>query len=274
MLGGGYSSKKELPDIISKAPRPLLFAHRGVVDKHFENSQGAIRDALIKGFTAVELDVQFSADSTFFLHHDRNIKLPDNSYITANEIKISENPIMTHLKKESISFLIHIPSLSECTDPFKSKLIFYFDMKRYGHDSVFDLAHDIAEFIKENNLHKTAMVASAHFWFISYLEYTNPEIITVMEGINTEHPWLYNLIPKNFKSDMIASRQATINDNFIQWLKDNDMLSRYIVYHGDETNFQNTLDMGIEMFIVDYAPYLDRYLKPDSSFLHRRRDTK
>jgi len=267
IIGGGYSAKEELPIIISKAPRPLLFAHRGVVDKHSENSRGAIRDALEREFPAVELDIQYSADSLFFLYHNREIKLIDGSIVTADDIIISDNPMsINYGHPKPLSF--KIPSLIDITDSYKFKLIFYFDMKRYGHDSIFDLARDIAKFIEEHNLYETALVASAHFWFITYLEYTNPEIITVMEGIDTENPWLYNLIPKNFKPDMIASRQATINDDFIQWLKDNDMLSSYIVYHGDESNIQNTLDMGIEMFIIDYAPYLDRYLKPDSSTLY------
>lgn len=270
VLGGGFGPKEDLPLVISILERPALFAHRGV---NSENNKRALRDALGKGFPAVELDVQFSSDSIFFLHHDKKIKLPDNTFTTAEEVSISDNPIITQIDEESLNVLTRIPSLIECVEPYKYKLIFYFDMKRYGHDSFFDLARDIAAFINTHNLNETALVASAHLPFITYLEYTHPEIITVMEGIDTEHPWLFNLFPKKFKPDMIASRQATINDDFVEWLKDNDMLSRYIVYHGDESTFQNDLDRGIEMFIIDYAPYLDKYLKPDSSQIQLRKKT-
>lgn len=268
IIGGGFGSKDELPSVITTMERPILFAHRGVVGNYAENTVESIKESLVKGFSAVEFDLQYSSDSLFFIHHNKKIKFIDGSTVTADEIKVNNKPISTYYG-ESIPFTFKIPSLLESIEPYKFKLIFYFDMKRYGHDSVFDLAKDIAEFIKEHDLEQTALVASAHIWFISYLEYTNPEIITVLEGIDTEKPWLYNLIPKKFKPDMIASRQATINDKFIQWLKDNEMLSRYIVYHGDESTFQSDLDMGIEMFIVDYKPYLDKYLKPDTSIMQK-----
>lgn len=271
VLGGGFGSKDEMPSVITSLNRPLLFAHRGVPGFHKENSKTAVEQAIEKKFPGLETDIQFSTDSLFFLCHDKLIKLEDSSEVSAKEVYIKNNPIYL---SSSDSLIDQICSLSSIVEPYKFKLIFYFDMKRYGHDSVFDLARDISNFIKEHNLQQTCMVASAHVLFISYLEYTNPEIITVMEGIDTEHPWLYNLFPKKFKPDMIASRQATINDEFIQWLKDYDMLSRYIVYHGDESTFQTDLDKGIEMFIVDYEPYLNNYLKPDSSYLDRRRKNK
>ncbi len=271
IIGGGFGAKEELPTVISGADRPLLFAHRGVTTNFPENSQGAVVEAISKRFPAVELDVQFSADSFFFAHHDKKIYYANNTYLTADVLKVSDVSIPVDHNPVLVNKKTRVPKLLSLTVPFKYQLIFYFDMKRYGHDSVFDLAHDIAAFIKGHNLQQTTMVASAHVVFISYLEFTNPEIITVLEGIDTEHPWLYNLIPTKFRSDLIASRQATINDDFIQWLKDNNMLSRYIVYHGDESNFQSTLDMGIEMFIVDYKPYLDSYLYPDKSILYNEK---
>jgi len=274
IIGGGYGSKEELPSVISSLERPVLFAHRGVGSNFTDDNPRAVINALAKGFSAVELDVQSSADTIFFTHHDREIKISNSMSYTAEEIYLSDKPVPVDQRVKSILLKMSVSPLSNCIEPYKYKLIFYLDMKRYGHDSVFDLAKDIAAFIKEHNLEQTCLVASAHVVFIAYLEYTNPEIITVLEGINTKHPWLYNLIPKKFKPDMIASRQAMINDDFVHWLKNNNMLSRYIVYHGDESTFQNDLDRGIEMFIVDYAPYLDRYLNPDSSYSVRRRNTK
>ena len=274
VIGGGFGPKEDLPLVISTMERPILFAHRGVGSNYSENNERAIRNTLARGFPAVELDVQFSADSIFFTHHDKDIKLSVNSYITAEEIKLSDKPVSPDQRGKQLSIKMSVSTLSNCIEPNKYKLIFYLDMKRYGHDSVFDLAKDISSFIREHKLQQTCMVASAHVLFITYLEYTNPEIITVMEGIDTENPWLFNIIPKKFKPDMIASRQAMINDEFVQWLKDNNMLSRYVVYHGDQSTFPNDLDRGIEMFIVDYEPYLDDYLTPDSSLLQTRRKTK
>ena len=263
IIGGGFGPKKDLPLVISIKERPLLFAHRGVAGFHKENSEIAVEQAIEKKFPGLEIDIQFSADSLFFLCHDKLIRLEDGSEVSAKEVYIKSNPVYLN---SNDSLIDQICTLSSIVESYKYKLIFYLDMKRYGHDSIFDLARDIANFITEHNLQQIALIASAHVLFITYLEYTNPDIITVMEGIDTEHPWLYNIIPKKFKPDMIASRQATINDEFIQWLRDNDMLSRYIVYHGDEANFKSSLDKRIEMFIVDYEPYLDRYLKQDKKY--------
>ncbi|MDA8425891.1 MAG: glycerophosphodiester phosphodiesterase [Treponema sp.] len=56
-----------LPD----APRPLVFAHRGLSLRAPENTMAAFRLALAEGVRGIELDVRLSADNRPVVIHDR-----------------------------------------------------------------------------------------------------------------------------------------------------------------------------------------------------------
>lgn len=263
IVGGGWGDKAALPPAIINAARPLLFAHRGVTALYPGNSLGAINEAARLGFPGLELDLQFSADSQFFVYHDPIFIGTDGDSVTAGTLTADE--LRSHrLSFEGTPSDQAVPLLSDVVRIHGDRFLYYLDMKRHGHDDIFRLAHDIASFIKKFRLYDRVLVASAQVWFITYLEYTDPQIMTVLEGISTDYPWLLSLIPRDFKPDFIASRQATINDDFVQWLIETGMIKRYIVYHSDEGTFQPTLDLGVEMFIVDYDSQLDQYLAPDA----------
>lgn len=54
--------------------RPLLFAHRGGLSHHPENSLAAFKDALTQGVDALETDAWITADDVIVLDHDGFLK--------------------------------------------------------------------------------------------------------------------------------------------------------------------------------------------------------
>ncbi|HUW41632.1 MAG TPA: glycerophosphodiester phosphodiesterase [Rectinemataceae bacterium] len=57
--------------ILPDAPRPLVFAHRGLSVRAPENTMAAFRLALAEGVPGIELDVRLSADNRPVVIHDR-----------------------------------------------------------------------------------------------------------------------------------------------------------------------------------------------------------
>jgi len=262
IVGGGLGDKEPLPDRLAQMPRPILFIHRGVTGDFPENSMGAIDQALQCDFQAVEVDLQFSADSQFFLFHDFATNRLTGLDNIASELTIDELQ-QYPLRSGSGDSDERIPTLADVIERYGDDLLFYFDMKRHGHNSVVDLADDIAGFIEEHDLFENAIVASAHFGFITYLEYNHPRVMTVLEGIDPDVPWLVSWLPRKFRTDFIASRHATVTDDFLKWLQKSGMTERYIVYHVDETKLNATPTWEFEMLMIDQQHSADGICKPE-----------
>ena len=263
-IGGGLGQKAALPTSFGSVNKPLLIAHRGAVDLSPENSLGAIGQAVERGYRAVEIDIQYSADSQFVVCHE--IDAGDLLGIAGKIAELSVDQLQQQpvVFKGELSDQV-IPTLAEVFDLHGDTLLFYLDMKRWGHDDFFTLGDDIARFIKERDLTDRVIIASAHVWFIAWLEYTHPELVTILEGFPTENPWVWSLVPLRFKADMIASREVLITEKFARWLRESKMSSRYIPYHVRPERVPQLLDWGIEMLMVDDSEFYDSLLpvKPE-----------
>ncbi len=260
IIGGGWGDKPPLPDPLAHARRPLLLAHRGATADYPENSMGAFAAADSLGFRAIELDIQFSADSQFVVLHDHDTKRMTGFEANSSTLTVAQLDAHPLLFDGQPSDQV-IPRLEDVVDRFGGKFIFYFDMKRYGHDSKIKLAHDIATFIDRHNLYGSVIVASAYVPFIAWLEYNYPKVVTSMEGIDPDDPWLYFWLPTKFRTDLVSSRYATLSPHMLAWLNESGMNERYITYHIEGDSLDAALNHGIEMFIIDYTPGLDSLLQ-------------
>ncbi len=265
-LGGGFGEKPALPMTLQTMNRPILISHRGATGQSMEfpeNTLTAFANAKTRGYRWIELDIQYSADSQFVVFHDKlgGSELPS--------IEIVSEATVSQLKNQPIVIFADptkhtIPTLNEVITQFDTSLFYYFDMKTHGHSSVIALADDIAEFIGKHNLTDNAFVASHRVAFIAYLEYAHPEIITVLEGFNSQMASTLDYLPQNFKPDMIAGYQSTLDDSLVSFLRDSKMIQRYIAFHVDTANLRQTLDWGIQYIMVDDGAYVDSLLELQS----------
>jgi glycerophosphoryl diester phosphodiesterase len=244
---GGFGSKPIKPLFSDPADSALLFAHRGVVENFPENSLESIGEAKRLGFRAVEFDLRKSADDDFILFHDPETDRMLGKGLNINKISTSELddfPLIQNGKPGKY----FIPTLEEVLDQHSADFIFYFDLKLSG----FKEADQIVEIIRKYNIENRVIVASADALFVFYVEYKYPEIITALEGFNAGKEWIYPLIPKNLRPDFLSGFLNRIDENHVEWLRKNELLSRRIVYGIDSSNFISAKSMGIKHMIMDY----------------------
>jgi glycerophosphoryl diester phosphodiesterase len=250
-IEGGFGERQESALATKYAGSQVLFAHRGVVDKHPENSREAIALAKKKGFRGLEVDIRKSADGEFIVFHDENCSrllglnanVEDLTTAQIKKFKLLIN------KDTSASTVL---TLNEMLDEFKNDFIFYFDLKL---KNVID-ADELVHLIETYDLSQSVIIASTSAPVVLHLEYHYPAIITALEGLDAGKEWMYFLIPKNLKPDFISGFASKVNEKHISWLKEKKLLNSRIIYGVDSSNYQQVVDLGIKNMILDYYPEL------------------
>lgn len=265
IIGGGYGDKPPLPDHLLSAGAPLLIAHRGAHSEPGsytgipDNSAAAIIRAMRRGYHWIEVDVQYSADSVFFLLHDFDGSRLLRSDIRPSELsfaEISENTITSN----NISTDEHVISLDSAVALIGDSAHLYLDMKGYGHESSTEQARDIAAYLERHDLTSRVIVASPDILFISYLEWRNPEIVTLLERFRPPSATFVQWLPRGFRPDMYANYYRHITPALVEKLTECDLMDRFVVFHTDSVSFFDAYEWGAMRFMVDDGAYLDEFL--------------
>jgi glycerophosphoryl diester phosphodiesterase len=272
-VGGGFGDKPPLPIKLQTASRPVLISHRGVTVAKVntptdsivyqsapENTLQAFVNAKARNYRWIELDIQYSADGQFIVFHDKygGAELP---YVGAvSELSVGE--LQAHKLVASGELTDYaIPTLDGVISRFDTTMLYYFDMKKHGHTSIFKLADDIAEFIEQRGIQQRTFVASHRVAFISYLEFAHPKINTVLEGFNQQVADAIEYVPRKFKPDMLAGYQAALNEYLVLNLRESGWIQRYVAFHVDSMNLSQTLGWGIQYIMLDDGEYVDSLLE-------------
>ena len=259
IVGGGFG-EKQLPNY-PVFTKPLFFAHRGVVAPQIvENTKSSIQHARQLNFNAVEFDIQQTADGIFVLYHDKDGDRLLNKDIIISQLNYADLKNFYLYDIDSSKTILSLTTLNEVFEKNKDSIYYYLDMKGHGRKSYFTLGDEIFKKIQKHKLEANILVASASILFIAHLEFYYPQINTVLEGFNKGKEWIYYWIPKNFRPDFVSSFAQNIDENHIEWLKENNLLDRKIVYGVDETNYEKMKQFGISKMIIDYGIYLDKDL--------------
>lgn len=246
-LFGGYGKKNINPGLDIPPESSIVFAHRGVVDLYPENSLESIGEAKRREFRAVEFDIRKSAEGDFILFHDIDCRRMLGAGFDIEDVPAANLKVFP-LFQNGKATTCYVPMLKDVLERHHADFIFYFDMKLTG----FKEADQIVEVIRNYGIVNSTIVASADLVFTLYIEYKYPEIITALEGFNAGKEWAYNLFPKNLKPDYLSGFLNKVDDNHIQWLKKEGLLSRRIVYGVDSSNFRLAEAMGLRHIILDY----------------------
>ncbi len=213
LLGGFGKKSLAFKDSIGEEDPVLFFAHRGASAYYPENSLKGIEESKKRGFHATEVDIMKSSDNDFIVFNDENIS-------TVKELLNNE----------------------------KHNRLFYFDMKL----SSFKDADRITKIVNDQKRARSVIVASSDIFFVFYMEYHYPEIVTALEGFNSGKEWTYYLMPKDLRPDFISSFAINADQDHIEWLKRNELMDRQIVYGVDTRNINLVLKEGFKNIIIDY----------------------
>jgi glycerophosphoryl diester phosphodiesterase len=248
VAGGGLSPR--LDDTFAwPADSVLLFAHRGAVVGVPENSEASVAEALKLGFPAVEIDVRKTRDHQLALFHGntgRTMLGVDAQFRDLTLAQAREHKLRLEGKGTTNS----VPTLREVFQEFGTSLRFYLDMKNKG----FRDADDIVALIDEFGLYDRTILASVDPLFVAYVEHKYPRVNTALERFDFFQVWLYRLTPKRWKPDFLSGMARKVTPAHVEWLKQEHLLSKRIVYDADGTNYDWAVKFGITKAIVDYEP--------------------
>ncbi len=258
VIGGGWGSK-DIPVTHQFYQGTLsLVAHRGVSDQAPENTLASAARAQELGFKFIELDIKQSKDSLFYLFHDRD---GHRLFGTNNPLKgytLSELQQMP-LLHQGLPSDYRVPSWEEFNRQFSDELIFYIDVKRHGNYNYTLLADQITKILTEAGLTDQSMVGS-DFLFTAYLEFRFPELHTVFTGPGDWSIVFYKWIPKKFRPDFIISYAEEVTDWHLQWLNQNKLINRRMLYGIDKNNYHKVRKWGIPYLVVEYDPVMQQDL--------------
>lgn len=260
IIGMPSTTFASLPDTITSHAAPLLIAHRGATISQPENTIASIQSAVDRGFSAVEIDIQFSVDGEFFLLHDRDTRRAFGIDRVASEMTIAELQSYRILDLGEPTEEI-VPTLDSVMSQFSDRLIFYFDIKGHGHSNKIRLADDIAQFIKRRELQDRVMVGTHVYWLALYMKSVHPEILTVLETAGRTGIRLLRFMPQRIRPDLLADYQNKTSGSFASWIGDEGLSGRFVIFHVDESNFKRSLSLGYGLIMVDDGLYLDSILR-------------
>jgi glycerophosphoryl diester phosphodiesterase len=243
-----YNSKETVNLIaLQQKDSLLLFAHRGVTTHFPENSHGALASARQKGFKAIEIDIQQTANGDLVLFHDEDGKRLLNINSNIDEMhtrEIKKHPLIFNNKKSS-SFVL---TLDEIFKLYHDDFIIYLDVK-VDDTRVF---REIAKAIHQHGLTESVVVASSSTTCIFYIEYFYPAIHTALEGFHAGKEWVYHSIPKRLQPDFYSGSYKKVTPGHIRWLHQKDVMKKRIVYDVDSSNYQVAVQAGFKNIIMDY----------------------
>ncbi len=244
LVGGGFGSKMTPTrlDAIDTA----WFAHRSGAGVFPENSMEGVQRAFHLDYTGVELDVRATADEQFVLFHDDGCMR-----LLGFEGRMDEHTLAElqryDLRLRGVASNCKVPTLDAVLAAFGDSLLFYLDVK------VTSLAQAdaIASIIERHHAIDNVFVASSSIPFIAWLEFRHPEVNTVLEGFDRGEEWTWFAFPRKFRPDLLSSFAFETDSAQIDWLRENGLLQRKIVYGLDPAALQRARSLGLSRFIVD-----------------------
>ena len=239
-------NKDEDKDHDFKTNDKMLFAHRGLAE-FAENSWQGFKQSQTLGFNSIECDVQFTKDNKLIIFHDKNAKRLLGIDQNIEDLMWSqiEAKAIIHNNEISDQYVLSLDELLRLSSDFQ---YLYLDFKTTDKT----IADSLLVLIEKHQAHERVLLADANILFLAYLKHKVPQIKTVLEGFNKGKEWTYYLIPTSLKPDYFASFLSEVNDKHIQFLNEQNLLPRKVVYGINKSNYQQAIDMGLMHLIMDY----------------------
>ena len=224
----------------------MLFLHRGLAE-FAENSWQGFKQSQTLGFNSIECDVQFTKDNKLIIFHDKNAKRLLGIDQNIEDLMWSqiEAKAIIHNNEISDQYVLSSDELLRLSSDFQ---YLYLDFKTTDKT----IADSLLALMEKHQAYDRVLLADANILFIAYVKHKVPQIKTVLEGFNKGKEWTYYLIPTSLKPDYFASFLSEVDDKHLQFLNEQNLLPRKVVYGINKSNYQQAIDMGLMHLIMDY----------------------
>ncbi len=224
----------------------MLFAHRGLAE-FAENSWQGFKQSETLGFNSIECDVQFTKDNKLIIFHDKNAKRLLGIDKNIEDLMWSEIEAKAIIHNNEISeqYVLSLDELLRLSSDFQ---YLYLDFKKTNKT----IADSLLVLMEIHQAYERLLIADANILFLGYLKHKMPQIKTVLEGFNKGKEWTYYLMPSSLKPDYFASFFTEVDDKHLQFLNEQNLMPRKLVYGINKSNFQQAVNMGLKHLIIDY----------------------
>ena len=224
----------------------MLFAHRGLAE-FAENSWQGFKQSQTLGFNSIECDVQSTKDNKLIIFHDKNAKRLLGIDQNLEDLMWSqiEAKAIIHNNEISEQYVLSLDELLRLSSDFQ---YLYLDFKTTNKT----IADSLLVLMEIHQVYERLLIADANILFLAYLKHKMPQIKTVLEGFNKGKEWTYYLIPSSLKPDYFASFFSEVDDKHLQFLNEQNLMPRKVVYGINKSNFQQAVNMGLKHLIIDY----------------------
>ena len=224
----------------------MLFAHRGL-DEFAENSWQGFKQSQNLGFNSIECDVQFTKDNKLIIFHDKNAKRLLGIDQNIEDLMWSEIKAKAIIHNNEITgqYVLSLDELLRLSSNFQ---YLYLDFKTTNKT----IADSLLALMEKHQVYERVLIADANILFLAYIKHKIPQIKTVLEGFNKGKEWTYYLIPSFLKPDYFASFFTEVDDKHLQFLNEQNLMPRKVVYGINKSNFQQAVNMGLRHLIIDY----------------------
>ena len=239
-------NKDEEKNLVFSSTNKMLFAHRGLAE-FAENSWQGFKQSQTVGFNSIECDVQFTKDNKLIIFHDKNAKRLLGIEKNIEDLMWSqiEAKAIIHNNEISEQYVLSLDELLRLSSDFQ---YLYLDFKTTNKT----IADSLLVLMQIHQAYERVLIADANILFLAYLKHKMPQIKTVLEGFNKGKEWTYYLIPSSLKPDYFASFFSEVDDKHIQFLNEQNLMPRKVVYGINKSNYQQAIDMGLMHLIIDY----------------------
>ncbi|MGH7534118.1 MAG: glycerophosphodiester phosphodiesterase [Gemmatimonadales bacterium] len=251
VLAAGYCFGYEPPyhgSLVSRPPRPLVFAHRGFGDHGPDNSLYAVERALEAGMDGVDVDGQLTRDSALVIFHDLSV-----DRLTSGTGRVRDKTLAEMLaldlgpKYDSAIHGANVRTFEDFVRTVKGRGILMVELKvpGLGPTGIEQRAVDI---IRRHAAHRDVVLSSFNPLVLYRLKRLDPEVRTALIFMDTN--WNPELIAEIKAEDRVdlpwPLRQEAIRRAFRKIVRP-DLLS--INHQVDQAVTDRLIAKGWPVFI-------------------------
>jgi glycerophosphoryl diester phosphodiesterase len=231
-----------------------ITAHRGASLAAPENTLSAIRQAIAKGATYVEFDVQLTADGSIVVNHDADLMRVARSPLVISQATFEElrevdvgTPFGAKFAGE------RLPTLDEVIEAAEGKVKLVVEFKSYKADAA-KLVAEVVKTIKDRDLVEGAVVMSLKYDEVREVERLAPEIVSGFVASAT----LGDL--SKLHADFLAVSKSQASDAFIATAHAQGK-EVYVWTIDDPGDMSTMIDRGVDNIITNDPATAVRVLK-------------